>query len=349
VTLTVAYADIAALKQAVKPTDAEIQAYFDAHKADPDFQKPKAVQPQAPTPSTAPPKVETEPKTLDEMKATIVDRIQTERAQKQAKEAAAALDADAESLEGQKDNATFKDAAAKKGLTLKEGVVVEAPTPQPYGGPRPLVLPGIGAMKDQIGLFARDKEPGFISRAVPLDGPPATWAVVRLEARAEAGFKPLSDVKPEVQKYLQGQRAYKEFIAKAQAARDAAQKLGPGGLAAYLASPEGAAWNVKPTQATLMPAETLRAPAPEVGQPSPESRVAASLAMPDRPVALVEESPGADGLPRAKLVQARAYEPAKASTDVAQRGKDADEYRRQLQSYRWRLFSPELQRLKEQK
>jgi hypothetical protein len=353
VTLTVAYADVEALKKQVTIGDADVQAYFDAHKADPDFQKPKAVAaPVPPTPSTEPPKPETEPKTVDEMKPVIVERLQHERVLKLAKEAAAALDADAEAFEGQKDNATFKEAAAKKGLAVKEGVTVEAQPQQQtqYGAiQRSLVLPGLGAMRDQAGLFSRDKEPGFISRAVPIDGPPATFAVVRMESRIPAGFKPLAEVKPEVQKYLQGQRAYKEFIVKAQEARDAAQKLGPGGLAAYLASPAGAVWNVKPTSNTLKPATTLRAPPAEIGQPSPETRVAASLAMPERPVALVEVGSAGADLPKAKLVQARAYEPAKPAAEVASRSQEAQEYRRDLQNYRWRLFAPELQRIKEQK
>jgi hypothetical protein len=345
-TLTVAYADVEALKKQQTISDADAQAYYDAHKNDPDFQKPKAAPIPVPL-QPAPPKPEMEPKALDEVKATIVDRLQTERALKVAKDAANALDADAEALENQKDNASFKEAAAKKGLVVKEGVTVEPPAQSM--GPRMLALAGLGSMRDLAGLFSHDKEAGFISRALPIDGPPATFAVLRLEARTEAGFKPLAEVKPEVMKILQGQRAYKDFVAKAQAAREAAQKVG---LAAYLATPEAqAVWGttVKPTQNTLRPSDSLSTPPAELGQPSPESRIAASLAMPDHPVALVEAGDISAELPRAKLVQARAYEPGKSADDVAKRGDAAESYRRALQNYRWRLFYPELQRIQEQK
>ena len=211
---------------------------------------------------------------------------------------------------------------------------------------RPLELgPGLGSMRDEAFIFKADKEPGFISRALPVEGPPATFAVLRLEGRTPASFKPLAEVKAQVIHFLQGQRAYGPFIDKAEQARAKAAALGSAGLAAYFASPEGAAWKATVTSEELKVGEELHAPPAKLGGAPPPSRVAASLAMPDHPVLLLEAASEGD-IPHAKLVQATAYVPATVPAKATSPAERADDYRQALEEYRWQLFQPELQRLR---
>jgi hypothetical protein len=345
VTVTIAHADMAKILAATQIGDPEAKAYYDAHLQE--FPKPPAAD--------AKPDAKPEPRPYDEVKAEIAEKLRREAADKAARRQVEDFDqiVDAKQLDEQKDNAAFKLAAQEAGLSVKEGVLVEAPSGRATspGEPasRDLVLADLGAIKDQVGLFNHDKEPGFTTRALKSDGASATWLVLRLDGRRDAGHKDLAEVKPEVMNYLRAQRGYKTFMEQAEAARAAAEKLGANGLAAYLATPEGAKWHATLVPATLPPAEVLRVPPKEPALPSSDSRVAGSLIVAEHPVALVEveATPGSD-VPKAKLVQARGYQVGRPP-DARVRTMQANYYRRELENYRSSLFNQEYQRIVEAK
>lgn len=347
VRLTIAHADLAALTTQAKAavTDEQAKAYYEAHKLDPDFLKPAPPTPPASATAAAapatPPAPESRP--FDEMKPVIADRLAAEQAAKRARAAADALDAEVEAADGQLDLATFKAAAAKVGLQVVEAWV-ESPAKQDQG-PRLLTIPALGTMRDESQLFAKDKEPGFISRVVPIQGAAGSIpSVLRLESRDSGGFRPLPDVKADVVRHLQGQRTYATFLAEATKAREQSQRVG---LAAWVASADGQAWKATTAPGSYAASAELAAPSAEVGGTAGDPVVAASLAMPARPVALLS-APAENDLPRMKLVQATGYTPAPAIPDVAMRARYADGYREQLTQYRQRLFEPELRRLIEE-
>ena len=108
-------------------------------------------------------------------------------------------------------------------------------------------------------------------------------------------------------------------------------------------------WKAKVSQTSLSPTETLAAPPAQPGQPSTDQRIAASLVMPSRPVALVEaDADAGSDIPKAKLVQARGYQAGKPG-DVAARAQEAEAYRNALREFSGKIFEPEIERIKNQK
>jgi len=365
-TVTVAYGDmptlIAAAKAAITP--AQIQAYYDAHKAEPRFAQPAV----APAPTKAPAKPGTPPaataaaapvpKPLTQVRPEILQTLAEEQAVSQAKAATKALDADAEDLEGQKDNASFIDEAKKLGLAIKTGLVIEQPTRDPmmqryaqYMGSMPLMIElggGLGQLRDESGLFNADKEPGFISRPlVANQGPLDVPLMLRLETRTEAGFKPLTAVKNEVIRHLQGNRAYAPFMAAVEKVRDAAQKLGPNGLATYLNSPAGRVWHAHVSSETLPASQMLTPPPASLGLTPPDGHVAASLALADHPILVVadDEEDADQDIPQVKLLQSSGYVPAPATAELEKRVKLAKDYREALKNFSYTLFQPEITKI----
>lgn len=361
VTVTIAYPDLPALTARAKAalTEAQLQAYYAAHKADfpapapatpPSVgkTKPGAAVPPPPAPATR------QPKPFAAVKGEIADLLAAAQAADAGKSQAEALDKAVEDdhLDGEKDPAGFVQDAKKCGLLTRTATIEQPPPPGPsmygYQPPTPpLRVPGLGAMVDEPGLFAPDKQVGFTSRVVPVEGPPATVALLRLESRTDAGFKPLAAVRAEVIRYLQGQQAYAPFMAAAAAAQAQAEKLGPDGLRAYLASPAGAVWKATATTEELPASETLTPPPADLTQVArSDGPVAASLALPDHPVALVSESPE-DDIPRVKLVQGEGLKPGTPPKEVEERTRYAQQYREELRRYRQMLAQTELRRLEE--
>ena len=74
---------------------------------------------------------------------------------------------------------------------------------------------------------------------------------------------------------------------------------------------------------------------------SPVYRVLASLALPERPVFLAEQEGNEGDLPRVRLIQVRAVEPAKP-IDAARKSQFADGYRYALLSFSAKLFDDEI-------
>ena len=361
-TVTVAYGDMPALISAAKAaiTPAQIQAYYDAHKAEPRFAQPAA----APAPSTTPAKPGTPPvaapapipKPLAQVRPEIIQTLAEEQAVRQAKAATKALDADAEDLEGQKDNLSFIDEAKKLGLAVKTNLVIEQPTRDPmmeryaqYMGSQPLMieLAGLGQLRDEAGLFNADKEPGFISRPLTASqGPLEVPLMLRLETRTEAGFKPLSAVKNEVIRHLQGNRAYAPFMAAVEQVRDAAQKLGPNGLSTYLSSPAGRGWHAQVSSETLPASQMLTPPPASLGLTPPDGHVAASLALADHPILVAADDEDADSdIPQVKLLQSSGYVSAPATAALDKRAKLAHQYRDALKNFSYTLFQPEMTKI----
>jgi len=359
-TVTVAYGDmptlIAAAKAAITP--AQIQAYYDAHKAEPRFAQPAVAaktpaKPGAPPAPAAPPV----PKPLAQVRPEILQTLAEEQAVGQAKAATKALDADAEDLEGQKDNASFVEEAKKLGLAVKTNLIIEQPTRDPmmeryaqYMGSQPLMIElggGLGQLRDESGLFNADKEPGFISRPLTASqGALEVPLMLRLESRTEAGFKPLAAVKNAVIRHLQGNRAYAPFMVEVAKVRDAAQKLGPNGLSTYLSSPAGRAWHAHVTSETLPASQMLIPPPASLGLTPPDGHVAASLALNDHPILIVSDDEDADAdIPQVKLLQSSGYVPAPATAELEKRVKLAKDYREALKNFSYTLFQPEITKI----
>ena len=326
VTATVAAADVAALTAKQVIGDAEIATYYEQHK---EIYRKAPVVPQPPAvpePSAAP-----EYQTLAEVTPAIKATLARTAAEQAAQTLIQTFNGivDDKSLE-QADAAAFAAAAKAAGLVVTEGLVINEPSDGQVD------LGVFGTIKDPAGLFS--KEVGFItnplqSAVVPgaAEAKGQTWFVLRVTQRTPAGVRSLDEVRPEVQALVAGNRAYQALLSEAEKLRAAAEAAGPGGLAKVMAEPANAVWAAKVTEQPLRPLTDLHAPATEPGGAAGEARVAASLAMPNRPVALVEGTPaGADHAqvtPRVRLMQVVkvTQEPAPpgAAADAANMYRDA--------------------------
>ncbi len=381
VALTVAYSDIAALTKAAAAsiTDAEAKAYYESHKAEPQYaqpRKPEPTQPKAtpqtpakpspqspqspqtpakPTPPAAPAKeAPPVPKPYAEVRQGIIDQLAATKAQAAAKAAVEAFDKAIgdQGLDGQKDPAGFIQAAKTAGL-VTASLSVDRPTKQASRGQgeeaeETLTVGAIGTMLDDAQLFAPDKEAGFTSRPIQVSGAHPTWALVRLESRTEKGYKSLAEVQPEVMAYLQNRSAYSDFIAAAKQARADAQKLGAGGLKAYFASPAGAHWKATVVSSTLPVSDALVPPPDQADAPAPtDSAIAGSLALGDHAVALVGVSASEDdknALPTVKLIQGTGFVGGTQKEQPEQKPRVAEGYREALKRFGDALFSPTVER-----
>ncbi len=329
--VTIAASDPKALADKITVDPKDIEAYYQAHQSD--FTKPAV----APDPTAKPdaPKPAPVVKPLAEVSDEIRRKLAGERAEKIAHDAIAALDKDAGELEGQKDNASFKAAAAKQGLMVIENLVVE----EPQGGA--LTIGALGSFSDvQLHLFTND--PGFVSSPIQAADHGA-WAMLRIESRREPGSRELKEpeVLAAVKAEIAATRAYKDFLKAAEEVRAAAEKLGPGGLRAWAAKPEAAVWATTVANNPERPGSEYRPPAPDYGgEANGDGVLLASLAMPSRPVLLAGPE-GRPSVPTVRLLQVTAYETGKPLT-AEERSRDATMLRRQLQSYRGRLFEAEL-------
>lgn len=341
---SIAFADVAALAAKAAVADSDVEAHYNAHKEE--FRKP--VEPPKPEEKKAegdaakaeekkpePPKVEYKP--LAEVAAEIKTKLARERAEQQAHELVRQFNTAADELVSDRDNLRFKAKAAELGLTVREKVFIEEPR---AGGT--LDAGEFGLLSEsQLHLF--NQEIGTITSAVQSTGPKATWLVLRIDGRREAGFRELADpvVKGEIKAVLAGRRAYKDLLAKAEEARAAAEKLGPGGLKKWAESDAAKPWEAKATNNKLSSLQQIVPPAPEAGGPAiGEGRMLASLAMPERPVVL-GDSPAQADVPAVRLVQITDYLPANPAVGEA-RVERANTYRDLLERYRNALFQREL-------
>ena len=323
VTATAAAADFAALTAKAVVGDAETQAWYDGHKET--YRKPPAADAK---PDAAP-----EYKPLAEVAAEIKATLARLQAEKAAQDAVTAFNAVIEEKDLERaDPAAFSAAAKAAGLVVSEALAIT----EPQNGE--IDLGAFGRIKDPAGLFTKD--PGFISNPLQAAGAERTWFVLRVDAKAPAGFRAFDEVKAEVQQIVAGNRAYKALLEQAEALRAAAEKAGPGGLAKLLADPANAAWKAKTVDASLAPLQELRAPAPEIGASSGEPRLAASLTLPERPVVLAEVE-GTPLVPSVRLVQVKSV----TRDDTSPAGpidRMAGAYRQALTGYRGAQFDREL-------
>lgn len=319
-TLAVAAADLAALQSKLAPSDADLATAYEARKDEFRLPAPPA---SAATAATHRP--------FSEVKPDLAKRIARERAIAEAQRLCEALNQQVEDLQldGNKDPKPFADAVAKSGLSLREGVVVEEAKGDLDLGP-------LGKVKDVIRLFDKEHETGFISR--PVQAADGGWLMVRLASRREAGFKELAEVRAEVKAVLAAQRGYRRFIEEAEKARAAAEAMGPGGLSLWLAGP-GAVWGAKPATTEHRPTEPIRTPATEPGGVPGDPTPIASLALPARPVALVENQ--GDAL-RVRLLQVAAIKADAAAASDDQRRAAAGQYRDWLEDLRMNQYNQEL-------
>ena len=338
IALTIAYADLAALKAAApKPDDAAIQAYYTEHKAD--FPKPAA------SATAAKPDAPTEYLTVAQAHDAIVDKLTSAAALDQARAETTALDAAVEekSLD-QGDLAAFTASATAAGLLVKNNLVVSA------SDDNTLALGSLGTLTDSVGVFGHDRDPGYISRPVQADQN-GTWMLLRLGTKTEAGFQPLDAVRPEVIKHLQGQRVWKKLLDQAEIARAQAEKLGAGGLKKWAASPDGAAWKAIVTTKDMHPTDLLYPPPQDRLQAPGDPRLAASLAMPDHAVMLVNDDSATGDIPQVFLIQATAYkaEVLKPEEEKQFGPQLAHEWRGHLLSYRAAINESDVRKLIEGK
>jgi hypothetical protein len=148
-------------------------------------------------------------------------------------------------------------------------------------------------------------------------------------------------VKKQVISVLQGERAYKDFIAKAQEIRAAVEKLGPGGLKQWVEQDAAKVWEAKLMTNTIDSTQKIAPPPSEInGLAAEEAKLVAAMAMPDRPVVL-GTSPTQDEIPAVRLVQVSAYQPAMPASGN-KRVEYANLYRRMLEGYRDGIFSKKL-------
>jgi hypothetical protein len=353
---SIAYVDVPALAGKTAVPDANIEAYYNAHKDEfrkpveapkPEEKKPEEPKADAPKDGEAKPeekkaeekkeepKIEYKP--LAEVAAQIKDKLARELAESAAKEKVRQFDVAIEELTTDKDNVRFKAKAAEFGLNVREKVFIEEPK---AGG---TLDAGEFGMLSESQLHLFNQETNFITSAVESTGEHATWLVLRIDGRREAGFRELSDpvVKGEVKAVLAGERAYKALFAQAEEIRAASEKLGPGGLKKWAESEAAKVWESKVTSNTLSSFAEIKAPASEVGGLAPaEGKLLAEMAMPARPVVL-GDSPAVADVPAVRLVQATAYlasPPAAGATQVER----AATYRDMLENYRASLFQREL-------
>jgi hypothetical protein len=316
VTATVAAADIAALTAKQVIGDAEIATYYEQHKET--YRKPPAIpQPPAVVDPQAPPEYQT----LAEVTPAIKETLARTAAEQVAQTVIQSFNTvvDEKTLE-QADGAAFAAAATAAGLAVTEVLVINEPSEGQVD------LGAFGTIKDPAGLFSKDV--GFItnplqSAAVPggAEAKGRTWFVLRVTQRTPAGFRSLDEVRAEVQAIVAGNRAYQALLTEAGKLRAAAEAAGPGGLAKVLADPANAVWAAKVSEKPVRPLSELHAPASEAGGTAGEAILAASLAMPNRPVALVEAASAGSTTPRVRLMQVVAVKqdpiPPSASADSA--------------------------------
>ncbi len=346
---TIAYVDVPALAAKTAVADGDVEAYYKAHLDDyrkpvvppkPEEAKPDAATPDAAKPEDKKPEVPAvEYKPLAEVAADIKAKLAKERAEQQAKEMVRQLDTALDNSEVllQKDNIAFKAKAAELGLMTREKVFLEEPK---SGG---TLDTGEFGMLSETQLHLFNQEMNFITSAVQSTGDKATWLVLRIDARREAGFRDLSDpaVKAEVKAVLAGERAYKDLLAKAEEIRAGAEKLGPGGLKRWTESEAAKTWEAKATSNTLSSLTQISPPANEVGGlAAADGPLLAAMAMPTRPVAL-GNSPAQADVPAVRLVQVTAYQAAPPVTGES-RSERAATYRGMLENYRYSLFQREL-------
>lgn len=356
---TVAYVDVPALAAKTVVPDSNIEAYYNAHKEDfrkpVDPPKPDEKKPDAPVDGTTPaavkvpepPKIEYRP--LSEVAGEIKTKLARELAELQAKELVHQFDDAAEALLSDKDNTRFKAKAAELGLQTREKVFIEEPR---AGG---TLDAGEFGMLSEAQLHLFNQEHNSITSAVQSTGDKAAWLVLRIDGRREAGFRELSDpaVKAEVKAVLQGERAYKDLLTKAEEIRAEAERLGPGGLKKWAESDAAKPWAAKVTNKKeavfdISPFEQRQGGLSEI-QPPPaqpgdvqfaEGKPLAALAMPERPVVLGHHQAQGD-VPAVRLVQATDYLPAAPATGEA-RVERAGSYRDLLLRYRQQLIQSEM-------
>jgi hypothetical protein len=351
---TVAYADLKDLAAKALVADSDIEAYYNAHKEN--YRKliePIKVEEKKPEAKTADAATSTEPKpeekkpevpvieykALAEVSAEIKGILAKERAVVAGKDLVNKFAAMTEPLLNQPNNTEFKATAAKAGLVTTEKFFIEAPK---SGGTLDAGMFG-NLNETQLHLFNQEK--GSITLAVQStgEGDKATWLVLRIDGRREAGFRDLSDpkVKEEVKSVLAGKRAYKELLTKAEEIRAAAEKLGPGGLKKWAESEEAKKWDAKVTSNTRSALTQIDPPPIELNARSlGEGKLLAAMAMPERVVAL-SDSPTQADVPAVRLVQATDYQPAPKATGQA-RINHANLYREMLENYRYGMFQREL-------
>ncbi len=367
--VTVAYADKTALAAQALITDSDIEAYYNANKEN--YRKPveppkvEEKKPEEKTADAAKPEEkkaeekkaeeikpeEKKPdapviayKSLAEVSADIKMKLAMDRANSLAPELVKKFSGKAEDLLNQSDNTEFKAAAAKAGLLTREKQFIDEPR-----GSGTLDAGDFGMLDEkQLHLFTQEK--GFITLAVQSTGEKATWLVVRVDGRRDAGSLELTavhdlttgaTVKAKVKAVLAGKRAYKELLAKAEEIRAASEKLGPGGLQKWAASEEAKKWAVTPSTNTLYAMTQITPPAPEQGATAlSEGKLLASMAMPERIVAL-GDSPSQGDVPAVRLVQVIDYQPA-AKANGQMLIDHANVYREMLEGYRYSMFQREL-------
>lgn len=302
VTATVAAADVAALTAKQVIGDAEIAAYYQQHK---DTYRKAPVTP--PVDPKADPQAAPDYQTLAEVTPAIKAILARTAAEQAAQTLIQTFNGmvDDKGLE-QADAAAFSTAATAAGLVVTDGLVINEPSDGQVD------LGTFGIIKDPAGLFSKDI--GFITNPLQSAVVPGaagakgqTWFVLRVTQHTPAGFRSLDEVRPEVQALVAGNRAYQALLSEAGKLRVAAEAAGPGGLAKVMAEPVNTVWAAKVVEQPLRPLMELHAPASEPGGPVGEARVAASLALPNRPVALVEGTPAtadqAAVTPRVRLMQ----------------------------------------------
>ena len=348
--VSVAYADAKALADKATVSEAEVETYYNAHKEQ--YKKPaKPAEPPKPAeaakpakpgdaakPAAPPAKVEPEYKTVAEVAEEIRTALKKKAAETKAHELIQAFNDAANDLENLKDNVAFKAAAAKAGLLVKEGVAIE----EPISGNQ-LKVPGFGELNEsQLRLFAQDLN--YIFSPIQSTGETPTWVLLRLDDKHEAGFRDLKEpaVRSEVIAALAGQRAYKDLLKEAEIARAAAEKLGPGGLKAYAKSPAAKAWGATVTSAPQAATTELRAPPAEIdSQISGTPTMIASLAVTAAPVMLAQagsdSAPGAEDVPKVRLVQVTGYTPAPAPS-AEDRTQDLEVLHNVVEGYRRTLY-----------
>jgi hypothetical protein len=351
---TVAYADLKDLAAKALVADSDIEAYYNAHKENyrkpvvpPKVEEPKpevkaadAATPAQPKPEEKKPEVPVvEYQALAEVSAEIKVILAKERAVVAGKDLVNKFAAMTEPLLNLTNNTEFKAAAAKAGLVTAEKFFIEAPK---NGG---LLDAGMFGNLNETQLHLFNQEKGSITLAIQStgEGDKATWLVLRIDGRREAGFRDLSDpkVKEEVKSVLAGKRAYKELLTKAEEIRAAAEKLGAGGLKKWVESEEAKKWDAKLTTNTRSALTQIDPPPVELGARTlVEGKLLAAMAMPERAVAL-SDSPSQADVPAVRLVQATDYQPAPKTTGQA-RIDHANLYREILENYRYGMFQREL-------
>ena len=300
VTATVAAADLTALTAKQVIGDAEIATYYEQHKET--YRKPA---PAPVPPAVADPKAPAEYQPLADVSVAIKATLARTAAEQAAQAVIQGFNGmvDEKGLE-QADAAAFAAAAQAAGLVVTDSLAINEPSDGQVD------LGALGTIKDPAGLFS--KEVGFITNPLQSAAQPGeaskgqTWFVLRVTQRNPAGFRTLDEVRGEVQGIIAGNRAYQSLLAEAGKLRAAAEAAGPGGLAKVIADPTNAAWATKVAEQQMRPLMDLHAPATEAGGAPGETRLAASLAMPNRPVALVEANAQAGSAatsPRVRLIQ----------------------------------------------